>query len=215
VEDGAGHMQCRRCQVHNRDGALFCRECGARLESVCPACGATFEPGSRFCEACGAALGMPAASPGGLSCFGISGPDSLQSLTPKHLAEKILASRRALEGERKRVTVLFCDIVGSTALAERLGEEPMHALINQFFVLTLAEVHRYEGTLSHFLGDGFMALFGAPVAHEDHARRAVLAALAIQRSIKAAAGRHRLVAACRVIGPDRPEQRPRGRGKHR
>ena len=158
---------------------------------------------------------MPAASPGGLSCFGISGPDSLQSLTPKHLAEKILASRRALEGERKRVTVLFCDIVGSTALAERLGEEPMHALINQFFVLTLAEVHRYEGTLSHFLGDGFMALFGAPVAHEDHARRAVLAALAIQRSIKAAAGRHRLVAACRVIGPDRPEQRPRGRGKHR
>ena len=128
---------------------------------------------------------MPAASPGGLSCFGISGPDSLQSLTPKHLAEKILASRRALEGERKRVTVLFCDIVGSTALAERLGEEPMHALINQFFVLTLAEVHRYEGTLSHFLGDGFMALFGAPVAHEDHARRAVLAALAIQRSIKA------------------------------
>jgi len=112
---------------------------------------------------------MPAASPGGLSCFGISGPDSLQSFTPKHLAEKILASRRALEGERKRVTVLFCDIVGSTALAERLGEEPMHALINQFFVLTLAEVHRYEGTLSHFLGDGFMALFGAPVAHEDHA----------------------------------------------
>jgi len=125
------------------------------------------------------------ASPGGPSRFGISGPDSLQSLTPKHLAEKILASRRALEGERKRVTVLFCDIVGSTALAERLGEEPMHALINQFFVLTLAEVHRYEGTLSHFLGDGFMALFGAPVAHEDHARRAVLAALAIQRSIKA------------------------------
>jgi class 3 adenylate cyclase/tetratricopeptide (TPR) repeat protein len=97
------------------------------------------------------------------------------------LADKILTSRSALEGERKQVTVVFCDLVNSTALAERIGAEPMHALLNQFFALAIAEIHRLEGTINQFLGDGFMALFGAPVAHEDHARRAVMAAMAIQR----------------------------------
>jgi len=105
------------------------------------------------------------------------------SYTPKHLAEKILTSRSALEGERKLVTVLFCDIANSTALAEKLGADAMHALLNRFFELALAEIHRYEGTVNQFLGDGFMALFGAPLAFEDHARRAVLAALDIQRAI--------------------------------
>jgi class 3 adenylate cyclase len=107
-----------------------------------------------------------------------------KAYTPPHLAEKILTSRSALEGERKHVTVLFCDIVNSTALAERRGAETMHAILNQFFELALGEVHRFEGTINQFLGDGFMALFGAPVAHEDHARRAVLAALAIERVIR-------------------------------
>jgi class 3 adenylate cyclase/tetratricopeptide (TPR) repeat protein len=100
--------------------------------------------------------------------------------TPPHLAEKILTSRSALEGERKQVTVLFCDITNSTPLAARLGPEAMHTLLNQFFELALAAIHRYEGTINQFLGDGFMALFGAPIAHEDHARRAVLAALDMQ-----------------------------------
>jgi class 3 adenylate cyclase len=89
-----------------------------------------------------------------------------------------------LEGERKPVTVLFCDLVGSTALAERLGPEGMHVLVNQFFETALAEVHRYEGTVNQFLGDGFMALFGAPLAHEDHARRAALAALGVARALR-------------------------------
>jgi class 3 adenylate cyclase/tetratricopeptide (TPR) repeat protein len=105
------------------------------------------------------------------------------SYTPPHLAEKILTSRSALEGERKQVTVLFCDITNSTPLAERLGPEDMHTLLNHFFELALAAIHRYEGTINQFLGDGFMALFGAPIAHEDHARRAVLAALEIQRAL--------------------------------
>jgi class 3 adenylate cyclase/tetratricopeptide (TPR) repeat protein len=105
---------------------------------------------------------------------------SPESYTPKHLAEKILTSKAALEGERKQVTVLFCDLVGSTALAERIGAEAMHGVVNRFFTLALAEVHRYEGTINQFLGDGFMALFGAPVAHEDHARRAILAAVGLQ-----------------------------------
>jgi class 3 adenylate cyclase len=108
------------------------------------------------------------------------------SYTPKHLAEKILTSRSALEGERKQVTVLFCDLANSTPIAERIGPEAMHTLLNRFFELALGEVHRYEGTINQFLGDGFMALFGAPIAHEDHARRAVLAALALQRTLKEA-----------------------------
>src|SRR5215467_2979808 len=98
--------------------------------------------------------------------------------------EKILTSKTALEGERKQVTVLFCDLANSTATAERLGPEHMHTLLNRFFALALDAVHRYEGTINQFLGDGFMALFGAPLAHEDHARRAVLAALAIDRVLQ-------------------------------
>ena len=105
------------------------------------------------------------------------------SYTPKYLAEKILTSRSALEGERKQVTVFFCDLANSTPLAERLGPEQMHTLLNRFFELALHDVHRYEGTINQFLGDGFMALFGAPLAHEDHARRGVLAALALQRTL--------------------------------
>ena len=112
-----------------------------------------------------------------------AGP-SPQTYTPRHLAEKILTSRSALEGERKQVTVLFCDIANSTPLAEKLGAEPMHALLQRFFTLSLEEVHRYEGTVNQFLGDGFMALFGAPVAHEDDARRGVLAALGIRRLLR-------------------------------
>jgi len=108
---------------------------------------------------------------------------SPRQYTPAHLAERILSSRSVLEGERKLVTVLFCDIANSTAIAETLGPEPMHALLNRFFSVTLTEVHKYEGTINQFLGDGFMALFGAPVAHEDHAQRAVLSALDIRDAI--------------------------------
>jgi class 3 adenylate cyclase len=106
------------------------------------------------------------------------------SYTPPHLVEKILTSRSALEGERKQVSVLFCDLANSTALAARLGPEAMHGLLNRFFALALDTVHRYEGTINQFLGDGFMALFGAPLTHEDHARRAVLAALGLQRALQ-------------------------------
>jgi class 3 adenylate cyclase len=104
--------------------------------------------------------------------------------TPPHLAEKILTSRSALEGERKQVTVLFCDLANSTAIAEKIGSEAMHGLLNRFFEVALEEVHRYEGTINQFLGDGFMALFGAPISHEDHARRAVLAAIELQHRLK-------------------------------
>lgn len=166
-------MNCLRCQAQNEDSARFCEECGARLELPCPSCGEPVGVGKKFCRSCGAAL---APEPGRFA--------SPKSYTPKHLAEKILTSKNVLEGERKQVTVLFCDIANSTVLAERVGPEAMHGLLEQFFELALTEIHRYEGTVNQFLGDGFMALFGAPVAHEDDARRAVLAALEMQRRVR-------------------------------
>jgi class 3 adenylate cyclase/tetratricopeptide (TPR) repeat protein len=138
----------------------------------CPTCSTELPDSAKFCLECGRDLR-------GRSEFA-----SPAAYTPKHLAERILTSRAALEGERKQVTVLFCDIANSTPLAERVGPERMHALLNGFFELALAEVHRYEGTINQFLGDGFMALFGAPLAHEDDARRAVLAAVQIRRALK-------------------------------
>jgi class 3 adenylate cyclase len=107
--------------------------------------------------------------------------------TPPYLAEKILISRSALEGERKQVTVLFADVVGFTTLAEQLDPEIVHDLINRCFEGITAEVHRFEGTINQYTGDGVMALFGAPIAHEDSPRRAVHAALGIQRAIRAVA----------------------------
>jgi class 3 adenylate cyclase/tetratricopeptide (TPR) repeat protein len=179
-------MHCPRCRHDNPARAKFCLECGQRLAAACPACGAELPETAKFCLECGRAVApaaalAPAAVPRGPAPEGAEIP---AAYTPRHLAEKILTSRGALEGERKPVTVLFCDLVGSTALAERLGAEGMHVLVNGFFDAALAEVHRYEGTVNQFLGDGFMALFGAPLAHEDHARRAVLAALGIARTLR-------------------------------
>jgi class 3 adenylate cyclase/tetratricopeptide (TPR) repeat protein len=175
-------MRCPRCGQENPAQAKFCLECGQRLARACVACGAPLPETAKFCLECGRPVGATApAAPGE------PGPAETRTpaaYTPRHLAERILTSRGALEGERKSVTVLFCDLVGSTGLAERLGAEHMHVLVNAFFEIALAEVHRYEGTVNQFLGDGFMALFGAPLAHEDHARRAALAALGIARALR-------------------------------
>ena len=174
-------MKCPQCQFDNPPGMKFCGQCGAKLPPPCPQCGAENPAGFKFCGECGFPLGATKTEP--------PPPAALapKSYTPPHLVNQILQSRSALEGERKQVTVLFCDLVGSTSLAERLGPETMHLLLNRFFELVLSEVHRYEGTVNQFLGDGFMALFGAPIAHEDHARRAALAALGLQKLL----GEHR------------------------
>src|SRR3989454_977903 len=168
-------MRCPQCQQENPPGARFCLQCGRSLLADCAACGQPLPEGAKFCMQCGAAVGR--------SSSAATAVRSPESYTPPHLAEKILASRSAIEGERKPVTVLFCDMVSSTALAEQLGPEGLHSLFSRFFETALAEIHRYEGTINQFLGDGFMALFGAPLAHEDHARRAVLAALDIRRAL--------------------------------
>src|SRR5439155_575144 len=133
--------------------------------------------GQKFCGECGARLG---AAPETAAPARFASP---AAYTPRHLAEKVLTSRSALEGERKQVTVMFTDVSGFTAMSERLDPEDVHAIMDRAFEVILAAVHRYEGTINQFLGDGVMALFGAPIAHEDHAARALLAALAVDREL--------------------------------
>ena len=187
-------MTCSSCGAATRPGARFCEECGARLDAVCPACGARVSPGKKFCADCGARVDagarpdaepLPAPSRARFSSEDDPRAVAPAGYTPQHLAERILKDRATLQGERKQVTVFFADVSGFTSLAEALDPEEVHALMNRAFELMLAAVHRYEGTVNQFLGDGLMALFGAPVAHEDHARRAALAALAMQRGLAA------------------------------
>lgn len=170
---------CTRCGFGNALTARFCVDCGARLQARCPQCGGEVLAGQKFCGTCGTAL----TTTGGGVGAEIAAPPV--AYTPAHLADRILASRYALRGEKKQVTVMFCDIVGSTELAAAIGAEDMHTLLSEFFRLALDEVHRFEGTINQFLGDGFMAIFGAPLAHEDHAARAARAALGILHAMSA------------------------------
>jgi class 3 adenylate cyclase/tetratricopeptide (TPR) repeat protein len=167
-------MVCPHCRQENPAEAHFCMKCGSGLTLACARCNTELPVGAAFCFACGQPVG---AAPDRQR---FAAPDTY---TPRHLAEKILGSKSALEGERKQVTVLFVDVSGFTALSERLDPEVVHGLMTRAFELMLAEIHQYEGTVNQFLGDGIMALFGAPIAHEDHARRAVQAALGIRRAL--------------------------------
>src|SRR5262245_61122745 len=169
-------MKCVRCQHENRPSAKFCEECAAPLVFTCSKCGVRLSPTAKFCSECAHPAGPPASSVA-------SRLPVAESYTPKHLVEKILTSKAALEGERRQVTVLFCDIVDSSRLAERLDPETMHEVMDRALRLMAEAVHRYEGTVNQFLGDGLMALFGAPVALEDHAFRGVQAALAIRETL--------------------------------
>jgi class 3 adenylate cyclase/tetratricopeptide (TPR) repeat protein len=181
-------MTCASCKFDNPSAARFCEQCGSPLVAKCPACGATVSAGARFCGACGNQVARPDApspEPSSSRPIGNNGAASNAFLpdVPGHLAEKILSGRAALEGERRQVTVLFGDIANFTALSEKLDPEEIHRIIQRCFELVAAEIHRFEGTINQYGGDGFMALFGAPIAHEDAPRRAVHAALAIQRAL--------------------------------
>jgi class 3 adenylate cyclase/tetratricopeptide (TPR) repeat protein len=167
-------MTCSQCQAQNPDDARFCEECGARLALACPQCGAEINPGKKFCRSCGTAL----------SGHAPDRPVSPASYTPKHLAEKILTSKSAVEGERKQVTVLFADLKGSMELLADRDPEEARKLLDPVLERMMEAVHRYEGTVNQVMGDGIMALFGAPLAHEDHAVRACYAALTMQESVK-------------------------------
>src|SRR5262245_16237427 len=167
-------MTCPRCREANPPSAKFCSSCGARLESACPACGHANAPGSRFCNECGGPL-TPAAAP--------RAPGPPAAYTPAHLAARIMTSRAAMEGERKLVTVLFADLKGSMELLADRDPEEARRLLDPVLECMIEAVHRYEGTVNQVMGDGIMALFGAPIAHEDHAVRACYAALRMQETV--------------------------------
>ncbi len=157
--------------------ARFCMHCAEPLPIACAACGSTVPEGARFCPQCAHPMGAvkvsgaaPAAEPG----------RTPGAYTPKHLADKILQSRSALEGERAQVTVLFADVKGSMELAEQLDPEEWHSILERFFAILTNGVHRFEGTVNQYVDDGIMALFGASIAHEDLAQRACYAALSLR-----------------------------------
>ena len=169
-------MKCPKCQTDNKDGAKFCVECGRKFEIKCSRCGHSVLPSAKFCDECGHRLTKPEAVPP--SAYGAP-----ESYTPKYLAEKILTSRSALEGERKQVTVLFSDLRGSMELLADRDPEEARKVLDPVIERMMEAVHRYEGTVNQVMGDGIMALFGAPLAHEDHAVRACYAALRMQEAI--------------------------------
>ena len=167
-------MKCARCQHDNPQGARFCEECATPLGRTCSDCGTGLSATAKFCHTCAHPVAAGAAAP----------PRSPDSYTPKHLAERNINSKAALEGERKHVTVLFADLKGSMELLSNRDPEDARKLLDPVLTLMMDAVHRYEGTVNQVMGDGIMALFGEPVAHEDHAIRACYAALRMQDAVK-------------------------------
>jgi class 3 adenylate cyclase len=167
-------MQCVRCHHENRPGAKFCEECATPLARTCANCGAPLTPTAKFCAECAHPAGQAVAAR-------VAAPEAY---TPKHLAERILTSKAALEGERKQVTVLFADLRGSMELLADRDPEDARRVLDPVLERMMDAVHRYEGTVNQVMGDGIMALFGAPLAHEDHAVRACYAALRMQEAVR-------------------------------
>jgi Double zinc ribbon len=169
-------MRCTACGYDSPSGKKFCGECGAPQNRRCPSCGGEIPPETNFCGDCGTPLAETAKQVAPRSL-------TLASYTPKHLAEKILRSRSALQGERKQVTVLFADVMGSMDLGESVEAEEWHGIMEGFFRILSDDVHRYEGTINQYTGDGIMALFGAPIAHEDRAQRACFSAVSLKENL--------------------------------
>src|SRR5436309_4865193 len=185
-------MRCPQCQHQNREGAKFCDECATPLPLRCPACGTENRPSAKFCNECATPLTQQSGVWGPKSEVQppIPHPQPPVTYTPKHLAERIRAEQAALDargvtdGERKTITALFADLKGSTALIEGLDPEEARAIIDPALHLMMDAVHRYEGYVAQALGDGIFALFGAPIAHEDHPQRALYAALRMQDELR-------------------------------
>lgn len=184
-------MRCPSCQTESLPGMKFCGNCGFRLPALCPGCGAEVAPGFKFCGECGTPLGAAPAAPATAAAPApapavspAAAPVAMPPAAPTATPATTAAPPRSSEGERKQVTVLHCEL----AFAAEGGEvhhEKVHALLNRFFELANGQVQHYEGTIKQFLGNGFMGLFGAPIAHEDHARRGVLAAVGLRQAVEA------------------------------
>jgi len=168
-------MKCPKCQFENKEDANFCLECGEKFEKECSQCGRPLPIEAKFCDKCGFKFMEDKES--------ISIDYSVPKFyTPKYLKDKILTTRSSIEGERKLVTVFFADVANYTAMSEKLDHQEVHQIMDGCFKIIMDEIHKYEGTINQFTGDGVMALFGAPVSHEDHAQRTCHAALAIQKA---------------------------------
>jgi len=175
-------MKCPKCQTENPDKAKFCIECGKTMDFCCPKCGATTPLEGKFCMECGHNLTIPSEpTPKDLSFD--EKIDKIQRYLPKGLTEKILSQRDRIEGERKQVTVMFCDMEGFTPLVERLGPEEAYSIMDQIYEILIHKVHDYEGTVNEMTGDGIMALFGAPITLEDAPQRAIRSAMAIHKEM--------------------------------
>jgi class 3 adenylate cyclase/predicted ATPase len=175
-------MECPKCRIDNPDNRKFCRECGEKLVKLCPSCGFENLPGDKFCGECGRSVHSPVEQ---LSRE-LSLEEKLSKMKrylPKDLTEKILSQRDKLEGEKKQVTVMFCDMEGFTPLSEQIGLENTYGIMDQIYEILIHKVHDYEGTVNEMTGDGIMALFGAPIALEDAPQRAVRSAYAIHREL--------------------------------
>ncbi len=176
-------MKCPKCKSDNPEGSKFCVECGNNIEIICPNCGSVNSPRFKFCNECGQKLSLPteASPPKDLSFD--EKLEKIQKYLPKGLTEKILAQKEKIEGERKQVTVMFCDMEGFTALSERLGLEQAYGFMDRIYEILIHKVHDYDGTVNEMTGDGIMALFGAPIALEDAPQRAIRSSLAIHREM--------------------------------
>jgi class 3 adenylate cyclase len=173
-------MKCPKCQHENETGANFCEECAAPFPRACSNCGRQLSATAKFCPECAQPTGFIPAQPQTTN----NRFASPEVYTPRHLVEKILTSRAALEGERKQVTVLFADLKGSMELLADRDPDEARNVLDPVLQLMMDAVHRYEGTINQVMGDGIMALFGAPLAHEDHAVRACYAAIGMQEKVK-------------------------------
>ena len=167
-------MKCPSCSAENPEQARFCLKCGARLEAkpglLCPQCGTELPPQAKFCFACGTPL--DAQPPDAM-------PERLKRLMPRQYVEQLRFAKGRITGERRVVTILFSDVKGSAAMADKLDPEDVMEIMDGAFDVLIEPVYRYEGTLARLMGDAILAFFGAPIAHEDDPERACRAALAI------------------------------------
>ena len=159
-------MKCPKCRFDNPAAMKFCGQCGSKLESLCPKCNFPNPPKFKFCGECGYVLTPSAESARKDPSFDEK-IAKIQRYLPEGLTEKILSQRDRIEGERKQVTVMFCDMEGFTALTERFGPEEAYAVMDDVYEILIHKVHDYEGTVNEMTGDGIVALFGAPIALED------------------------------------------------